>query len=81
MSRFPLVFRGLLGTRRIKHLLAQEGLVVSRRRMWYVLAQAGLALENAPKFASPPALGHAQTVVPNQLNRVSAIPAHSLGAL
>ena len=33
--------RGTYGTRRIKHLLAQEGLQVSRRRIGRILAQAG----------------------------------------
>ena len=33
--------RGTYGTRRIKPLLAQEGLRVSRRRMGRLLAQAG----------------------------------------
>ena len=34
--------RGPYGTRRLKHLLTQEGLQVSRRRIGRVLAQAGL---------------------------------------
>jgi putative transposase len=34
--------RGTYGTRRIKPLLAQEGLQVSRRRMGRILAEAGL---------------------------------------
>ena len=34
--------RGTYGTRRIKYLLAQEGLQVSRRRIGRLLAQVGL---------------------------------------
>ena len=42
IQRYFVQGRGLYGTRRIKHLLAQEGLQVSRRRIGRVLAQAGL---------------------------------------
>jgi putative transposase len=61
--------RGTYGTRRLKHLLAQEGLHVSRRRIGRVLAQAGLRCKTRRKFKVPTAAGHAQTVAPNQLNR------------
>ena len=61
--------RGTYGTRRLKHLLAQEGLQVSRRRIGRVLAQAGLRCKTRRKFKAPTAAGQAQTVAPNQLNR------------
>lgn len=61
--------RGTYGTRRIKHLLAQEGLQVSRRRIGRVLAQAGLRCKTRRKFKAPTTTGQAQTVAPNQLNR------------
>jgi putative transposase len=61
--------RGTYGTRRIKHLLAQEGLRVSRRRIGRILAQAGLRCKTRRKFKAPTAAGQAQTVAPNQLNR------------
>ena len=61
--------RGTYGTRRIKHLLAQEGLQVSRRRIGHILAQAGLRCKTRRKFKAPTAAGQAQTVAPNQLNR------------
>jgi putative transposase len=61
--------RGTYGTRRLKHLLAQEGLQVSRRRIGRVLAQAGLRCKTRRKFTAPTAAGQAQTVAPNQLNR------------
>ena len=67
--------RGLYGTRRIKHLLAQEGLRVSRRRMARVLHQAGLRCKTRRKFKAPMAAGQAQTVAPNQLNREFTVPA------
>jgi transposase InsO family protein len=66
--------RGTYGTRRIKYLLAQEGLVVSRRRIGRVLTQAGLRCKTRRKFKAPTA-GQAQTVVPNQLNREFTVPA------
>jgi putative transposase len=65
--------RGTYGTRRIKHLLAQEGLQVSRRRIGRVLAQAGLRWKTRRKFKAPTAAGQAQMVAPNQLNRAFAV--------
>jgi putative transposase len=61
--------RGTYGTRRLKHLLAQEGLQVSRRRIGRVLAQAGLRCKTRRTFKAPTTAGQAQTVAPNQLNR------------
>jgi putative transposase len=66
--------RGIYGTRRIKHLLAQEGLRVSRRRIGRVLHQAGLRCKTRRKFKAPMAAGQAQTVAPNQLNREFTVP-------
>jgi transposase InsO family protein len=51
--------RGTYGTRRIKHLLAQEGLQVSRRRIGRVLAQADLRCKTRWKFKAPLAAGQA----------------------
>ena len=67
--------RGTYGTRRLKHLLAQEGLQVSRRRIGRVLAQAGLRCKTRRKFKAPTAAGQAQTVAPNQLNREFTVQA------
>jgi len=69
VQRYFAQGRGTYGTRRIKHLLAQAGLQVSRRRIGRVLAQAGLRCKTRRKFKAPMAAGHAQTVAPNQLNR------------
>jgi putative transposase len=66
--------RGTYGTRRIKYLLAQEGLQVSRRRIGCILAQAGLRCKTRRKFKAPTATGQAQTVAPNQLNREFTVP-------
>jgi transposase InsO family protein len=66
--------RGTYGTRRIKYLLAQEGFVVSRRRIGRLLTQAGLRCKTRRKFKAPTATGHAQTVAPNQLNRAFTVP-------
>jgi putative transposase len=67
--------RGTYGTRRIKYLLAQEGLRVSRRRIGRLLAQAGLRCKTRQKFKAPTAAGQAQTVAPNQLNRAFTVQA------
>jgi putative transposase len=69
VQRYFAQGRGTYGTRRIKHLLAQEGLQVSRRRIGRMLAQAGLRCKTRRKFKAPRASGQAQTVAPNQLNR------------
>jgi putative transposase len=69
VQRYFAQGRGTYGTRRIKHLFAQEGLQVSRRRIGRVLAQAGLRCKTRRKFRAPTAAGQAQTVAPNQLNR------------
>ena len=69
MQRYVAQGRGTYGTRRLKHLLAQEGLQVSRRHIGRVLAQAGLRCKTRRKFKAPTAAGQAQTVAPNQLNR------------
>jgi putative transposase len=67
--------RGTYGTRRLKYLLSQEGLVVSRRRIGRMLAQAGLRCKTQRKFKAPSAGGLAQTVAPNQLNRAFTVAA------
>ena len=67
--------RGTYGTRRIKYLLAPEGIQVSRRRIGRVLAQAGLRCNTQRRFKAPTASGQAQTVAPNQLNREFTGPA------
>jgi putative transposase len=61
--------RGTYGTRRIKYLLAQEGLQVSRRRIGRILAQAGLRCTTRRRVKAPMAAGQAHTVAPNLLNR------------
>jgi transposase InsO family protein len=67
--------RGTYGTRRLKHLLAQEGLQVSRRRIGRMLAQAGLHCKTRRKFKAPRTAGQAQTVVPDQRNREFTVQA------
>ena len=69
IQRYFAQGRGTYGTRRIKHLLAQEDLQGSRRRIGRVLAQAGLRCHTRRKCKAPTAAGQAQTVAPNQLNR------------
>jgi putative transposase len=56
--------RGTYGTRRIKPLLAQEGLQVSRRRIGRLLARAGLRCKTRRRFKASTAAGQAQTVSP-----------------
>jgi len=67
--------RGTYGTRRIKHLLAQEGLQVSRRRIGRLLAQAGLRCKTRRTFKAPRVSEQAQEVAPNQLHRACTVKA------
>jgi putative transposase len=67
--------RGTYGTRRIKHLLTQEGLQVSRRRIGRLLSQAGLRCKTRRRFKAPIAAGQAPTVAPNQLKREFTVQA------
>ena len=69
IQRYFVQGRGTYGTRRLKHLLAQDGLRVSRRRIGRVLAQAGLRCKTQRKFKAPRSSEQAQTIAPNQLNR------------
>jgi transposase InsO family protein len=66
--------RGTYGTRRIKHLLAQAGLVLCRWRIGRVLVQAGLCCKTRRKGKAPTAAGLAQMVAPNQLHRAFTVP-------
>jgi putative transposase len=66
--------RGTYGTRRIKPLLTQEGLQVSRRRIGRVLAQAGLRCKTRRKSKAPMASGPAKTIAPDQLKREFTVP-------
>ena len=75
IQRYFAQGRGTYGTRRIKHLLAQDGLQVSRRRIGRLLAQAGLRCKTRRKFKAPKTSGQAQTVAPNQLNREFTVQA------
>ena len=69
VQRYFVQGRGTYGTRRIKYLLAQEGLRVSRRRIGRLLTHAGLRCKTRRRFKAPTASGQAQAVAPNQLNR------------
>jgi transposase InsO family protein len=69
IQRYFAQGRGTYGTRRLKHLLAQDGLRVSQRRLGRVLAQAGLRCKTQRKFKAPRSAEQAQTIAPNQLNR------------
>jgi transposase InsO family protein len=74
VQRYFTQGRGTYGTRRIKYLLAKEGLVVSRQRIGRLRTQAGLRCKTRRKFKAPIAAGQAQTVAPHQLNRAFTVP-------
>jgi len=65
--------RGPYGTRRLKPLLAQAGLRVSRRRLGRVLAQAGLRGTTPRQFTAPRSSEQAQTIAPHQLHRACTV--------
>ena len=69
IQRYFAQGRGPYGTRRLKPLLAPEGVQVSRRRIGRVLAQAGLRCKTQRKLKAPRSAEQAQTIAPNQLKR------------
>ena len=73
IQRYFAQGRGTYGTRRLKHLLAQDGLQVSRRRIGRLLAQAGLRCQTRRQCKAPRTAEQAQTVAPNQLNRAFTV--------
>ena len=75
IQRYCAQGRGTYGTRRRKHLVAQDGLQVSRRRIGRVLAQAGLRCQTRRTCKAPKTAGQAQTVAPNQLHRECTVHA------
>ena len=74
IQRYVAQGRGTYGTRRIKPLLAQDGLRVSRRHIGRVLAQAGIRCKTQRKFKAPRSAEQAQTIAPNQRNREFTVP-------
>jgi putative transposase len=75
IQRYFAQGRGTYGTRRIKHLLAQDGLQVSRRRIGRLLAQVGLRCKTRRTCKAPKTSGPAQTVAPHHLNRECTVQA------
>ena len=75
ITRYCAQGRGTYGTRRIKQLLAPEGLQVSRRRMGRILPQAGLRGKTRRQYKAPTTAGQAQTAAPHQRNRECTVPA------
>ena len=75
IQRYCAQGRGTYGTRRIKHLLAQDGLQVSRRRIGRFLAQAGRRCKTRRTCKALKTSGPAQTVAPNQLHRECTVQA------
>ena len=62
--------RGCYGTRRLKHLLAQEGYRVSRRRIGRLLKQQGLVCKTRKKYRPCTTdSNHTDPVAPNRLDR------------
>ena len=61
--------RGIYGTRRLKRLLANEGLIISRRRIGRLLNQAGLCYQTKRRFKVTTGSKHNQPIAPNLLAR------------
>lgn len=61
--------RGVYGTRRLKRLLANEGLIVSRRRIGRLLKKAGLQCQTKRRFKVTTDSKHHQPISPNLLAR------------
>lgn len=61
--------RGNYGTRRIKRLLAKEGLLVSRRRIGRLMREQGLVCKAKRRYKVTTDSKHGLPVAPNLLNR------------
>jgi putative transposase len=61
--------RGTYGTRRLKKKFAELGIVVSRRRIGYLMSQAGLACKTKKKFKATTNSKHNKPIAPNLLDR------------
>jgi transposase InsO family protein len=61
--------RGTYGTRRLKNKFAEQGIVVSRRRIARLMRQAGLWYKTKKKFKATTDSKHNQAIAPNLLKR------------
>ncbi len=61
--------RCLYGTRRIRHLLQQEGEIISRRRIGKIMKDQGLRCKTRRRYCLTTTSNHRQEIAPNLLNR------------
>ena len=61
--------RGTYGTRCLKNKLAEQGVVVSRRRIGRLMRQAGLWCKTKKKFKATTDSKHNKSITPNLLKR------------
>jgi len=61
--------RATYGTRRLKNKLAEQGIVVSRRRIGRLMNQAGLWCKTKKKFKATTDSKHNKSIAPNLLER------------
>ncbi len=61
--------RGTYGTRRLKNKFAEQGIVVSRRRIARLMRQAGLWCKTKKKFKATTDSKHHQAIAPHLLKR------------
>jgi putative transposase len=72
IERLKILFekgRGSYGTRRLKKKFAEQGIVVSRRRIGRLMNQAGLWCKTKKKFKATTDSKHNKTIAPNILER------------
>ncbi len=61
--------RGAYGTRRLKNGFAEQGIIVSRRRIGRLMVQAGLWCKTKKKFKVTTDSKHNKPIAPNLLER------------
>lgn len=61
--------RGAYGTRRLKNRFAEQGIIVSRRRIGRLMVQAGLWCKTKKKFKVATDSRHNKPIAPNLLER------------
>jgi len=72
IERLKILFekgRGSYGTRRLKKKFAEQGIVVSRRRIGRLMNQAGLWCKTKKKFKATTDSKRSKTIAPNILER------------
>jgi len=77
IKRLKVLFnkgRGTYGTRRLKNRFAEQGIIISRRRIGRLMVQAGLWCKTKKKFKVTTDSKHNKPIASNLLERQFTVP-------